>query len=218
MGASPWGRLRGAVASRRRSEKVVGLAVVGLLISAPFGGLDRVRPEPPHTLAAHQAFRMGPFDVTLLGAYRAKDFIGADVTADQSLPTRPSTPSRRLLIVEADVKNPGKEPQYAATVTDAIAIGGAVAEEGFGKPTTEPTMVYRADGSNVGMLNPGLTHRVALIVEVPATARSTQTTIRVSKELYVGKGGLTSNISEYYWLVLDDIAREGAIAIGRAPR
>ena len=100
---------------------------------------------------------------------------------------------------------------------NTVAISGAAPVEGFGKPTTKPALIYRADGSRASTLDPGLTHRLALVVEEQPSRTARQATVSMRELMWVGKGGLASNLDEDYWLVLDNIDRRGTITIGPAP-
>jgi hypothetical protein len=203
--------------ARSRREKAAGLAAVALMASAPFGGLERVAEDPPRSLVTAHAIRIGPYDVTFQRAYRVKQYLGAQLEPWATMPVKPSSESRRLLVVEVDVTNAGRRPEYGHTLTKAVSIAGAEKVDNWGGPSTRPSLIYRADGSAAGVLGPGLTHRLALVVEQPAAASSQRATIRVSKVRYVGKGGLASNLDEDYWLILDDTARQGTVSISAAP-
>ncbi|HUP99475.1 MAG TPA: hypothetical protein VM093_03360 [Aeromicrobium sp.] len=217
MGGSWLRRVRGALGARSRKEKVAGLAALVLAISAPFGGLERAADKPPGSVAATTPMSIGPYRVTFLRAYRVKQYLGAELQPSDASPVKPSSTSRRLLVLEVDVVNDGKRPEYPNVLTKAVSIAGAVKTDSYSGPSAQPQLVYRADGSRPDPLGPGLTHRLALIVEQPASAHGSRAKVSVSRVTYVGKGGLASNLDEDYWLVLDEIARRGTIPIDSAP-
>ena len=43
--------------------------------------------------------------------------------------------------------------------------------------------------SDTSSLNPGMTHRLALVVEQPATATTTRATVAIRDMTYIGEGG-----------------------------
>lgn len=217
MGGSRLGRVGAALGARSRKQKAAGVAALALVASAPFGGLNRASEDPPAQLDTDEVVRVGPYDVTFGRAYRVKRYLGAQLQPWEAMPVKPSVESRRLLVLEVDVTNGGKRPEYAHTLTKTVSIAGAAAVQGFGKPTSDPILISRADGSRITTLNPGLVHRLALVVEEPPGAAARQATVRMRALTYVGEGGLASNLDEDYWLVLDDIDRRGTISIGPAP-
>jgi hypothetical protein len=217
MGGGRLGRARRALAARSRKEKATGLAVLALALAAPFGGLTGVADEPPKPVTVNRPFTIGPFTVTFLRAYRLSQFVGSQVEAWETSPVKPTVDSRRILVIDVDVVNGGKRPEFANVLTKAVSIRGAAKVDGYGGPTAQPELVYRADGSSSGALNPGLTHRLALIVEQPATATGSGVTVSVARMSYIGKGGGVSNLDEDYWLQLDDVARRGTIPVGERP-
>jgi hypothetical protein len=217
MGAGRLGRVRNAIAARSRKEKGAGVAAIALVLTAPFGGLAGVADEPPRPLTVDRPVAIGPFRVTFLRAYRVPQFLGTQVQEWEGAPLKPTVASHRILVVEADVVNAGQRPEFAHVLTKAVSIRGAAKVDGYGGPTSRPELIYRADGSSPGELNPGLTHRMALIVEQPATATASTVTLSVVRMTYIGKGGGASNLDEDYWLHLDDIARRGTVPVGDPP-
>ncbi len=213
MGGGRLSRVRGALASRSRKQKATGLAAVALLLTAPFGGLQHAADDPTRALVAGRPVTVGPFEVTFLRAYRARQFEGSALNPWDASPVKPTVASHRILVVEVDVVNAGKRPEYPQVLTKAVSISGAAAVDGYAGPTTRPELVYRADGSPAGELNPGLKHRLALIVEQPARAARSRVTVSVVPMTYIGKGGGASNLDEDYWLHLDGVARRGSIPV-----
>jgi hypothetical protein len=202
------------LAQRSRKEKTVGVAALALVATAPFGGLDRAGEKPPETLRRDQPVEIGPYDVTFVRAYRVREFVGNRVKAWEAPSVKPSDASRRFLVLEVDVTNGGKRPEYAHVLTKAVSVRGAVKTDGFGGPSADPDLLYRADGSAASTLSPGLTHRLALVVEQPKQVDTPQATVSVTRMMYVGKGGLASNLDEEYWLHLDGTARRGTVPVG----
>ncbi|HKY58923.1 MAG TPA: hypothetical protein VJL80_12860 [Aeromicrobium sp.] len=214
MGGTRLAGVRRALAQRSRREKTVGLAAVALVASAPFGGLDRAGETPPAALDLGAAVAVGPYDVTFVRAYRAKEFAGSQVEPWEAPPVTSSAEARRLLVLEVDVTNDGKRPEYAHVLTKAVALRGAAKTDSFGGPSADPKLVYRTDGSAVSTVSPGMTHRLALLFEQSSRTRSPRATIAVTRLVYVGKGGLASNLDEDYWLHLDETASRGTITVG----
>jgi hypothetical protein len=213
MGGGRLSRARSAIASRSRKEKATGLAAVALVLTAPFGGLDRIAEEPPHTLTVGKPVTVGPYEVTFHAARRVREFQGEALEPWDAMPVKPTVASHQILVLDVDVVNAGKRPEYPLVLTKAVTIGGAVATGGYGGPTTRPELIYRADGSAAGELNPGLTHRLALVVEQPAKANSQQVTVSLAPLVYIGKGGGASNLDEDYWLNMDGVERRGSIPV-----
>ena len=216
MGGSWLSGVRQTLAQRSRKEKTVGVAALALVASAPFGGLGPAGEEPVHGLRLNNTVTIGPYDVTFLRAYRVKQFVGTQVPEWSASPFKPSDESRQLLVLEVDVANGGKRPEYAHVLTKAVSIRGAAKVDSFGGPTARPGLIYRADRSDASILNPGMTHRLALVVEQPARVRTPRATVAVRELMYVGKGGLASNLDEDYWLHLDGTARRGTIPVTTA--
>lgn len=217
MGGTPLSVVREAWMQRSRKEKVAGFAALTLLASAPFGGLERAGNEPPEAIRLNQAVKIGPYDVTFLRGYRVEQFRGTTVAEWAAAPFKPSAASRQLLVLEVDVTNRGTRPEYAHVLTKAVSIREAAKVDGFAGPTSRPALLYRADRSDASTLNPGLTHRLALVVEQPADVRTPRATLAISEMTYVGKGGLASNLDEDYWLHLDGVDRRGTLPVGPAP-
>lgn len=217
MGGSQLTGLRGALAQRSRKEKIAGVAAVALVASAPFGGLDRAGEDQPKSLHRGEVVAIGPYDVTFRNAYRVKEFAGTQVETWQAPPVKPSDASRWFLVLEVDVTNDGQRPEYAHVLTKAVSVQGAAKTDSFRGPSAEPNLLYRADGSDVSTLSPGLTHRLALVVEQPSRTDSRRAAVAITNMMYVGKGGLASNLDEDYWLHLDGTARRGTIPVGRPP-
>jgi hypothetical protein len=213
MGGGRLSRARSAFASRSRKQKATGLAAAALVLTAPFGGLQPAAEDPAQELGAGKPVTIGPYEVTFLRAYRTRQFEGAALNPWDSPPVKPTVASHRILILEVDVVNAGRRPEYPQVLTKAVAISGAAAVDGYAGPTTQPELIYRADGSRAGELNPGLKHRLALIVEQPAKAASSHVTVSVVPMTYIGKGGGASNLDEDYWLHLDGVARRGSIPV-----
>jgi hypothetical protein len=217
MGGTPLSVVRQAWTKRSRKEKVAGFAALALLASAPFGGLSPAGDEPPEAIRLNQAVTIGPYEVTFLRGYRVEQFRGTTVAEWAAAPFKPSAASRRLLVLEVDVANRGKRPEYAHVLTQAVSIQEAAKVDSFRGPTSRPALLYRSDRSDASVLNPGLTHRLALVVEQPTAVRSPRATVAISEMTYVGKGGLASNLDEDYWLHLDGVDRRGTFPIGPTP-
>ena len=216
MGGSWLAGARRTLAQRSRKEKTAGVAALALIASAPFGGLDQAGEEPAEGLRLNDTVTIGPYAVTFLRAYRVKQFAGRQVPEWSADPFKPSDESRQLLVLEVDVTNDGKRPEYAHVLTKAVSISGAAKVDSFsGPPAGRPELIYRADRSNVSTLNPGMTHRLALVVEQPARAQARRATVAIRELTYVGKGGLASNLDEDYWLHLDGTARRGTIPVSK---
>ena len=213
MGGSWLSGVRQNLAQRSRKEKVAGVAALALVASAPFGGLDQAGEAPAMELDLNDTVTIGPYDVTLLRAYRVKQFVGTQVPEWSAGPFKPSDESRQLLVLEVDVENGGKRPEYAHVLTKAVSIGGAAKVDSYGGPTARPGLIYRADRSNASILNPGMTHHLALVVEQPVRVQAQRATVAIRELMYVGKGGLASNLDEDYWLHLDGTARRGTIPV-----
>jgi hypothetical protein len=213
MGGSWLSGVRRTLSQRSRKEKVAGVAALALVASAPFGGLNPAGEQPAMGLRLNDTTTIGPYDVTFLRAYRVKQFAGTRVPEWSVSPFKPSDASRQLLVLEVDVTNGGKRPEYAHVLTKAVSIGGAAKVDSFDGPTTRPGLIYRADRSNASILNPGMTHRLALVVEQPVRVQTPRATVAVRELMYVGKGGLASNLDEDYWLHLDGTARRGTIPV-----
>ena len=213
MGGSWLSGMRRTVAQRSRKEKVAGVAALALVASAPFGGLDPAGDEPTNGLRLNDKVTVGPYDVTFLRAYRVNQFAGTQVPEWSVSPFKPSDESRQLLVLEVDVANGGKRPEYAHVLTKAVSIGGAAKVDSYGGPTARPGLIYRADRSNASILNPGMTHHLALVVEQPVRVQAQRATVAIRELMYVGKGGLASNLDEDYWLHLDGTARRGTIPV-----
>jgi hypothetical protein len=217
MGGSWLSGVRQTLAQRSRKEKVAGVAALALVATAPFGGLDHAGEEPAMGLRLNDTVTIGPYDVTFLRAYRVKEFVGTQVPAWSAAPFKPSDESRQLLVLEVDVTNGGKRPEYAHVLTKAVSIGGAAKVDSFGGPTVRPGLIYRADRSDASILNPGMTHRLALVVEQPARVQARRASVAIRELMYVGKGGLASNLDEDYWLHLDGTARRGTVPVSTIP-
>ena len=217
MGGTRLAGVRRAWTQRSRKQKTTGIAALALLASAPFGGLDRAGEDPPKDLRLNETITVGPYAVTFLRAYRVRQFQGTQVPEWASTPFKPSDESRELLVLEVDVRTAGKRPEYAHVLTKAVSIGGAATVDSYGGATTRPGLLYRADRSDASTLNPGLTHRLALVVEQPAGVRASRATVAISEMTYIGEGGGVSNLDEDYWLHLDGTARRGTIPIGAPP-
>lgn len=216
MGGSWLSGMRQTLAQRSRKEKVAGVAALALVASAPFGGLDQAGEEPMSGLRLNETVQIGPYDVTFLRAYRVKQFVGTQVPEWSAGPFKPSDESRQLLVLEVDVTNGRKRPEYAHVLTKAVSISGAAKVDSFGGPSARPGLIYRADRSDASILNPGMTHRLALVVEQPAQMRTPRARLAIREMMYVGKGGLASNLDEDYWLHLDGTARRGTIPVTTA--
>lgn len=218
MGGTRLAGLRRSWTQRSRKEKTAGLAAAALLASAPFGGLDAAGEEPPETLRLNDTVTIGPYDVTFLRAYRVSEYAGTRVQPWEAPPVKPSAPGRRLLVLEVDVVNDGTRPEYAHVLTKAVSIGGVAKVDSFGGPSTRPGLVQRADGSHASTLNPGLRHRLALVAEQRTGVDTPTAAVSISRMMYVGEGGLASNLDEDYWLHLDGTARRGTLAVGSRPK
>jgi len=174
-----------AIISDVLSPKRIALLLAGaaLLLSGSFGGWDQVEAvekEAP-TVAVGATTTVGPFDVAIQRAY-VTDAMGS---------TLPKSAGKRYLIVVADVRTTGNQPQ------DAYELKRVVALAALGLAQNGPAAYRLSDGGRAGALQPSLTYQVALAWEqatsaaVPAEARVLLSSVTWRR---------SSNDGSYYWL------------------
>ena len=182
-------RVRSFVQERPRSQRLAAVVGVVLLLTAPFGGLERAKPAKPQTAPVGKAIRIGPFDVTV-----QKAFTLGSITGDE-----PEPDGKRFLVVRAKVRNPGTRPEYVSDLTDVLAVKhGGVVFDGTSK-RAEPLFVK--DASRISEMNPGLGYELALVFPQPAGWTKQDITLEIGGTRYVDEDPLT--LDDDFWLPTD---------------
>lgn len=144
--------LVGKASARQRAG--AGAAVL-LLLTAPFGGLSATAAASPAEVRAGHPVDVGPYELTIRKVVTVKD-LAPDL--------RPEKDEDRLIALVGTVRNPGKRPEYAVTLTQSIRLRGAgvVSAKDGG---LRPSLISYDDGQSISTFNPGLTYQVALVLE-----------------------------------------------------
>jgi hypothetical protein len=109
------GRLRGFVANRSTTQRLGTVALVLVLLSAPFGGWRSASEQDVVPLELNQKIDLGPFYLTI-----------ESVTQVQELPpVIESDGASRFLVIRTVVTNHTDRPEFADLVTDALSGDGA---------------------------------------------------------------------------------------------
>jgi hypothetical protein len=163
------GRVRSFVGSRSASQRIGAVAVLAVLVTAPFGGLEQHRGYEAELQLGHR-YDLGPFYLTLDKVVTVPDLKPA---------IKPQKKGDRLLVIEITVTNHIDDEFPISSVVGAIGGDhtGAVPwpkdvefaeENGTEPPTTpEPKVFNVADTSEMAgeAFNPGQTYQLAVVVE-----------------------------------------------------
>jgi len=181
------------------SPKRLGLlaAVAAVLLAGLFGGweqVDAVEKASP-TVAVGATTAVGPFDVAIRRAY----------VATALPPFLPKTTGVRYLVVLADVRTTGDQPQYASLLKDVLVADAA------GLKPHGPTTYRLSDGLSAGLLQPSLTYQVVCVWE-QETATDAPGQVRLTLNKLTWRTSLNDGSS--YWL---DPTPVGIVTVGVQP-
>lgn len=136
------------------------VAVAAILTTAGFGGLDQVE-KTPQTFTVGQPFDNNEFTFTVHSASLHKQIvIGTTVVAKEK-------PGRMYLAVAADVTNDQDYPDAAGRMVKLLNVPDA--QNPFTGGKYGPSAYRLSDGTEMGLLQPGLTEKVAIVWSVPNT-------------------------------------------------
>ncbi|GAA4721936.1 hypothetical protein APR04_001431 [Promicromonospora umidemergens] len=191
-----------AVADDMSTTQRVGAGAVAALVAiSPFGAWSEVEVQAD-PLTGGVPVEVGPFEVTVEKA----------ATADELGHLVPQ-PGNHMLAVVADVTNTGDVPEYGVTLSSAIPApqdAGIVPEEP-GKPKLpSATIINIEDGTSISILNPGVTHRVALIWEQSGEWSGTELPLEVVELEWVEEDPL--GLDDGHWFA-NEIAFQGEIPV-----
>jgi hypothetical protein len=145
------------------------VAIVAVLATAGFGGLDAVE-KAPETFNVGQAFDNHEFSITVQRASLVKKLAGNGFTLKER-------PGRSYLGVLVDVTNHGEGPDGVSSMFALPEV--ADAQNTYLASSHDPTALRMSDGTMLTVLQPGLTEKVALIWSVPDTAVAVGSTVTV---------------------------------------
>jgi hypothetical protein len=164
------GRVRGFVAARSASQRVGVLALLAVLVTAPFGGLDRASGGRYAPLHLGSRYDIGPFYLTVDKVVSLSDLAPA---------VSPQKKRDRLLVIEITITNHTDAAESAALAV--ATLGGdhtgaipwpddveSAKERGDEVPTTPVPLAFNvADGSRMDTepVNPGQSYQLAVVVE-----------------------------------------------------
>lgn len=136
------------------------VAVAAILTTAGFGGLDQVD-KTPQTFVVGEPFDNGEFTITVHRASLVQQIAGGgSVVAKQK-------PGRMYLGVLADITNQQDSPDVA---TSMFVLSKVPDAQNPVIPNEGVPVIYRvSDGSQLNLLQPGLTEKVAVVWSVPDT-------------------------------------------------
>lgn len=193
-------RSRTFVGERSRVQRLTGLAVVVLLVTAPFGGLKQAPARVPDMVVAGKQFRVGPFDVTIEKIVTLGSLPGED----------PDPDGGRQLVIEAVVTNPGTRSEYTSTLTDAVTVqDGGVANVDGKAPRPQPLFVK--DASRIGEINPGLSYQLALVLPQAPGWTEQDVTLRIEGMRFVHEDPLT--LDGDFWLTTGRTASSATLPV-----
>jgi len=151
------GRARAFVARRSAPQRLGAVAVVLILLSAPFGGWRSASEQEVVPLEIGQKLDLGPFYVTIESVKQVADLppvIEADGTS-------------RFLVIKATVTNHTDRPESADLATKAFS-GKETRALAFEGDTDVQLHVYGVDDAvelpASELVNPGLTYTYAFVL------------------------------------------------------
>ena len=150
--------MRTFVSGRSAPQKLGALAMLAVLVTAPFGGLSKAESTGAAPLALHHRYDIGPFFVTLDQVETLSDLA----------PTVSPSPGHRLLVIEVEVTNHTDRAELASLVTEAIGGEHTGAVPWPGQDTVQPEVFDVEDGGafeGSDWVNPGQSYQLALIVQ-----------------------------------------------------
>ncbi len=163
------GRLRTFVGSRSATQRIGAVAVVAVLLTAPFGGLKDHEGYEAQLELGHR-YDLGPFDLTVDKVVTVSDLKPA---------VKPQKKGDRLLVIEITVTNHTEDDFPISLVLGTLGGDhtGAVPwpddvefaeESGEAPPEAATPKVFNvADTSDMAgeAFNPGQTYQLAVVVE-----------------------------------------------------
>ncbi|MFD2026412.1 hypothetical protein [Promicromonospora aerolata] len=228
-----------AVADDMSTTQRVGAGVVAALVAiSPFGAWSEVEAQAD-PLAAGTPVEVGPFEVTVEKAATADELghlvpqpgnhmlaVVANVTNTGDVPEYGVTLSKAIpapqnagIVPEEPLEDLGAD---AGTVTGDPAVPGgdasSSAEPSASHPPGEPedlklpsaTIVNIEDGTSMSILNPGVTHRVALIWEQSGTWSGTELPLEVVELEWVEEDPL--GLDDGHWFA-NEVAFQGQVPV-----
>lgn len=176
---SPRGALRGqarswATATPYRLPMVV--ALVGLVLSAPFGGWRTAQSEATPVVAAEEVVVAAPFELTLERAYYAalpsESFYALD-------------PGQHYVVVIGTVTSRHDTTVNAGLLLEAIAVEGLPEPiDILGAPVEEepptPALYSATDSREIRRLGPDLTYEIGLVYQSAAEEFPDELTLHIS--------------------------------------
>ncbi|TDZ45251.1 hypothetical protein [Mycobacteroides franklinii] len=137
------------------------VAVVAILTTAGFGGLDAVD-KTPQTFDLGQPFDNGEFTITVRKAVLRSEIVGGRAVIAKE------KPGRTYLAVVAEVTN---NTDRVDVVSDNFSLPNVADAQDVSLTQSQRPSVFRIeDGSNLIMLQPDITEKVAVVWSVPSAA------------------------------------------------
>ncbi|QCH23803.1 hypothetical protein [Mycobacteroides salmoniphilum] len=168
------------------------VVVLAVLATAGFGGLDEVD-KTPQTFDLGKPFDNGEFTITVHKASLLPEITGGEAVLAKE------KPGRMYLAVVAEVTN---DADRADVVANQFALRDVADVQGpFGTHSEDPSVYRIEDGSNLILLQPDLTEKVAVVWSVPTAAvpPGSQVSIQVPYRTFsrglvnYGEGWIDSN-------------------------
>lgn len=152
------------------------VALVGLVISAPFGGWRTAESETLPVVAATETVEAAPFEITLERAYYSP----------QPSPDFPELPPGQQYVVvigtvtaRHDASVPGTLLTEAVTISDLTDL-----IDGYGEPVesadAEPDVYSAQDSTLLRQIGPDLTYDIGLVYRTAATDLPDEVTLALS--------------------------------------
>jgi hypothetical protein len=145
------------VGGRSTTQKIGVVAVLAVLVTAPFGGLGKAHTDDAATIRLGTRYDIGPFYLT----------IDKVETLGDLAPSVSPTGRNRLLVIEVDVRNHSYRAESADLVVQAVGGTGTGAVPWPDQKDISVRTFDVADGSEVGTetINPGQSYQLALVVQ-----------------------------------------------------
>lgn len=146
------------------SQLATGVLLLGLVVSAPFGGWRDADGRGPQTVEPGATVSTGPLEITI-------DAVGWSARPAASFS---ASTVGVYLMVNGTVRNPGSVPVQDEPLADTIRIkdlDGQIRSDLFTTtPVSDwaqakPRLYHREDANAISSVGPSLTYRVAWVVE-----------------------------------------------------
>lgn len=190
-------RLGSWTAGRPIAQQGAGLLLVGLLVSAPFGGWTSTAPSGVRQVEVGRSIATGPLELTLLEVVES---------------TRPSRVLRAqaggtLIFVRGTVRVTGDRPVMLGTFGDSLRLVGITGLRPFvglpGDPMpadqVKPALYYTEDSSGMSAIPPGMTFPVAWVFERATTGEDLPAALTVEVSGHTWReSGVTRGLFDWF--------------------